>query len=126
MSRVYFYQNNRQEIPFLDWLQIMKQKNHSIYHKTCQILLSMEEDTIQLVRPNYKKTPICRTGYNNLYKVRLGNYRALFLVDNHRYFLLHAFVKKTQKTKEKEFQLASRELASRSFINGDKLKNMTN
>lgn len=116
---VYIYKNKRDEVPFLIWLKEMKEKNHSVFNKAVNMLESMHNDSIKLVRPNIKKTPIRRTGYNNLFKIRLGDYRAFFIAHNHDYYVLHAFVKKTQKTKEKEFKLAVREIKEGGYIKMD-------
>lgn len=123
---IYAYINKREEIPFLIWLEKIKKKDQSIYNKSIKMLEMMNDDTLPLVRPNVKKTPIHRTGFNNLYKIRLGKYRLLFLVDNHNYYLLHTLRKKTNQTPQKDFDQAVRELNSKSFKRIDNMKKGSN
>lgn len=109
------YQDKRGKIPFNDWMDDMKHRDESVYHKIEDMLSQMETGTLRLERPNVKKM-LARCDYRNLYKIRLGKYRLFFIVENGDYKLLHTFRKSSNATPEKEVKRVSREIEDGYYI----------
>lgn len=113
---IYCYQDRKGDLPIIEWLEEVAHQEKSTYQKMLHTLSQMQEKKLPLERPLVKKTPKQRTGYNNVYKMRLGNYRLFFQVEQQDYYLLHAFYKKTQATPEKEFRQVKKEIKAQSFV----------
>lgn len=113
--QIYFFQNNKKQSPFLEWINNIKKNNPSIYKKTIYNINLMFKDELPLIKPNVKSMN-ARCNYKNLYKLRLGKFRLFFIKNKENYILLHAFRKKTQTTPQKEINQAIKELRSNNFI----------
>lgn len=113
---IYIYKNKK-GCPFIEWLNIVKEREPAVYRKVNNMLDQMKNNTLPFVRPNVKKTPPQRTGCPCLYKIRLGHYRLFFLWQNHNYYLLHAFRKSSNATPDKEFRRVKKEIAEATYIN---------
>ncbi|MBO8441446.1 MAG: type II toxin-antitoxin system RelE/ParE family toxin [Firmicutes bacterium] len=113
--QIYFFQNNKEQSPFLEWINNIKKNNPSIYKKTIYNINLMFKDELPLIKPNVKSMN-ARCNYKNLYKLRLGKFRLFFIKNKENYILLHAFRKKTQTTPQKEINQAIKELRSNDFI----------
>lgn len=113
---IYCYQNKKGVVPILTWLNEIAHQDKSSFHKMQATLEKMAQHDLLLERPLIKKTPKARTGFANLYKMRLGKYRLFFQVSGENYYLLHAFYKKTQATPEREFKQVKKEMQEATFV----------
>lgn len=112
---IYTYIDHRKKAPFLNFFKQIKETDHSMWHKTCDILKQMDNQSLSL-KPPQVKTMLARTGLRHVYKLRLGHYRLFFIVYEHDFYLLHAFKKTSQTTPEKEIKKLKKELRQATFV----------
>jgi phage-related protein len=103
-----FYVNSSGNQPVREWLKSLS--------KSDRIKVAKEVRTVELGWP--VGMPTCKPMGNGLYEVRTNLNesiaRVLFCIDNGRMILLHALIKKSQKTPKQDLELAlqrKRELA---------------
>ncbi len=105
MIPVHFYCKSSGKIPVREWIR-------KKLTKTERKILGKDIMTIQYGWP--LGLPLVRHLEGNLWEIRsiLPNKtaRIIFMVDNHSLILLHAFIKKTQKTPPKEIKIAQKRL----------------
>jgi len=96
-----FYKNENENEPVRDWLKGLSKKD--------RFLIGSDIKTVELGWP--VGMPTCRPMGNGLYEVRTNLSqgriaRIFFCIHEDKMILLHGFIKKTQKTPQKELELA--------------------
>ncbi len=118
---IFVYEDNRGNVPFYEWRDNIAAKDPSIYRKVQDMIQMMRDQNLPLTRPLVKRM-LLRLPYRNLYKIRLGKYRLMFLADDGDYYLLHAFRKTTQQTPERERHIVSREIERHHYLPYEDMK----
>lgn len=103
---IIYYETNQGKSPVLEFTNDLDAR---VQNKIVEVLEQLEEFGTLLGSPHSKKV----TG-TPLWELRIlgGNNIRIFYVAiiNHRFLLLHAFIKKKQKTDKKEIKLATERL----------------
>lgn len=105
--RVLFYQDAQGRRPVEEWVRALSEKEQARVRRTIGLL--MDYGT-QLGMPHSRHLR------NKLWELRVAagrdDYRILYVAEiGRRFFLLHAFSKKTAKTPERELAIAERRAA---------------
>ena len=98
---VFFFQNDNGKMPVHDWLAGLSKKNKKI--------IGEDIKTVELGWP--VGMPVAKSIGNKLYEVRsvLKNgdqSRVIFTIYKNQMILLHGFIKKTQKIRKQDLNLA--------------------
>lgn len=97
---VEFYQSKRSDYPVIDFIAHQELR---VRQKITDSIKMLKESGPYLMSPYMKKL------FPNLYELRIKSrvaIRIFYSPKTGTYYLLHAFVKKTQKTPEKELKVA--------------------
>ncbi|EKE14821.1 MAG: hypothetical protein ACD_12C00276G0002 [uncultured bacterium] len=98
--QVDFFQNNRGDYPVKDFIEKLDQ---NLYMKVFRYI-----DLISNYGPHLKP-PFVKKIYDQIWELRITGktqVRVLYIYFNNAFYLLHAFVKKTQKTPSSEIKVA--------------------
>ncbi len=104
MYEIIYYSNENGQCPILEFLKSIPKKDRAKILREIDLL---EEFGLQLGMPHLKKMK----GTDDLWELRVkqgtDNYRVFyFTMKDSKFVLLHAFLKKTQKTPKKEITVA--------------------
>ena len=105
MYAVHFYKDKNGRQPALEYLQELKQKTD----KDSRVRARKMQDYINLLREQGTRIgkPVVKHIEGDIWELRPTRDRVFFVaVHNDGFYLLHAFEKKTQRTPEREKQLA--------------------
>ena len=97
---VKFFQTSRGDFPVVDFIRKQDKATHAKVARSIQLLA----DSGPFLKPPYVKKM-----NSALYELRISGkvtVRIFYTMSNNRYYLLHAFIKKSQKTPRKEFNIA--------------------
>jgi phage-related protein len=101
---VFFYRTSNNKEPVRDWLKIQIQEDRRT--------IGEDIKTVQFAYPI--GMPLVRKLEPHLWEVRshisIGIARTIFTVQNNQMILLHAFIKKSQKTPKSDLELARKRL----------------
>lgn len=99
---VYFYKTELGNEPVLEWIKSLSKEDKKI--------IGYDIKTVQYGYPVGMPLTRILHGTNGLEEVRCklsnGIARIIFYVENNTMILLHAFIKKTQKTPQKDLDIA--------------------
>ena len=99
---VYFYATSSGNEPVREWLKILPKADKKV--------IGEDIKTVQYGYPIGMPLTRILQGTNGLEEVRCklsnGIARIIFYVEDNKMYLLHAFIKKTQKTPQKELDVA--------------------
>lgn len=110
MHEVHFYKDPKGNEPVLDYMKGLASKTD----KNSRVKLKKVQEYIQVLREHgtWVGMPYLKHLGGDLWELRPMRDRIFFVAwVNGSYVLLHHFVKKTQKTPQKEIEQAKRELA---------------
>lgn len=111
MYKIYFYKDNKGNQPVLQYMQELASKKN----KDSRIKLNKINNYIQAlsVYGTSIGEPFIKHLDGKIWELRPLRDRILFIVwHNNSYILLHCFIKKTQKTPQREIEQAKREYAN--------------
>ena len=109
MHKIHFYRNPQGEQPVLEYMRELAQRKD----KDSRIKLSKIQDYIKVLRRLGKAAgrPYTKPLRGDIWELRPLRDRILFVAWHEDSFvLLHVFMKKTQKTPQREIEKAEREL----------------
>ncbi|MBD5130448.1 MAG: type II toxin-antitoxin system RelE/ParE family toxin [Ruminococcaceae bacterium] len=110
MYKIYFYKDRNGKEPVLEYLNELARRND----KDSRIKLNKIRDYVKTLS-NYGTQagePYVKHLYGDIWELRPLRDRIFFVAwQNNSFVLLHCFIKKTQKTPQRELEKAKRELA---------------
>lgn len=98
--KVYYFQTVRGDFPVKDFVE---KQDHPIRGKIGGFIRLLINNGPHI------GPPYCKKMQNNLYELRISGsiaVRIFYTMYNNEYYLLHAFIKKSQKTPPKEIETA--------------------
>jgi len=110
LHKIIFYKDKNGKVPVREYINALASKRD----KDSRIKLNKIQDYIQILREygTHAGEPYIKHLDGDIWELRPLRDRILFVGwENGRYILLHHFMKKTQKTPQKEIDQAKRELA---------------
>lgn len=97
--KVYYFQTARGENPVKEFIQ---QQDEATYAKILQLILLLQNNG------PFFKPPYAKKLQDKLYELRTSGkiaIRILYTIYNSEYYVLHAFIKKSDKTPSNELEL---------------------
>jgi len=110
MYEIYFYEDKNGNSPVFDYIQALSQRTD----KDSRINLTKTQDYIKVLRKHGKAAgePYVKHIEGDIWEIRPIRGRIFFASwEDDGFILLHHFVKKTQKTPQREINQAKRNLA---------------
>jgi len=96
--KVTYYETARGDHPVRDYIESLPDKERS----KVKALIDYLSEKVVLNEPHTKKL----SGYSGLYELRPGSHRVFYCYHEGKVVLLHAFRKKSNKTPQREIDMA--------------------